>query len=248
MVQTYTTGNKISFQTVDMEVSLAQIEYEYLKFVCDETLRTSDDIIREQIRNFQIPGKVSFDEWRQRYGATETSTEAATSGLNGTAAHTKEAEVSETKVVATAETNGASEGEPVMEALVEAPKRRGRSTTRARKAAPAVEPQPTRQPRSTGRRRKTIDSSFSDTTSGSASQDSAPAEMSTPEANSTSLTSAAFEANSTDTSIEPPAKATRGRSAASTRKTRTTRANSRNNSAAKSSTRRSRTRSSKSDE
>ena len=43
MVQDFTAFRKISFQTVDVEVALAEIEYQYLKFVCEATLRNSDE-------------------------------------------------------------------------------------------------------------------------------------------------------------------------------------------------------------
>ena len=66
MVQDFTAFRKISFQTVDVEVALAEIEYQYLKFVCEATLRNSDEVLREQIRNLQISGLPSFDNWRKQ--------------------------------------------------------------------------------------------------------------------------------------------------------------------------------------
>ena len=66
MVQDFTAFRKISFQTVDVEVALAEIEYQYLKFVCEATLRNSDEVLREQIRHLQISGLPSFDEWRKQ--------------------------------------------------------------------------------------------------------------------------------------------------------------------------------------
>lgn len=66
MVQDFTTFRKISFQTVEVEVALAEIEYQYLKFVCEATLRNSDEVVREQIRQLQIAGLPSFDEWRKQ--------------------------------------------------------------------------------------------------------------------------------------------------------------------------------------
>lgn len=66
MVQDFTAFRKISFQTVDVEVALAEIEYQYLKFVCEATLRNSDEVLREQIRQLQIAGLPSFDEWRKQ--------------------------------------------------------------------------------------------------------------------------------------------------------------------------------------
>lgn len=70
MVQDFTAFRKISFQTVDVEVALAEIEYQYLKFICEATLRNSDEVLREQIRNLQISGFPSFDEWRKQEAAT----------------------------------------------------------------------------------------------------------------------------------------------------------------------------------
>ena len=66
MPQDLTAFRKISFQTVDVEVALAEIEYQYLKFVCEATLRNSDDILREQIRHLHIAGLPSFDDWRKQ--------------------------------------------------------------------------------------------------------------------------------------------------------------------------------------
>lgn len=66
MVQSYTGSRKIAFQTIDMEVSLTELEYGYLKFICGETLRSSDEVLREQIRGLQAPGLPSFDQWRQQ--------------------------------------------------------------------------------------------------------------------------------------------------------------------------------------
>ncbi|XGV95048.1 MAG: hypothetical protein ACAF41_20165 [Leptolyngbya sp. BL-A-14] len=66
MVQDFTAFRKISFQTVDVEVALAEIEYQYLKFVCEATLRNSDEVLREQIRHLHIAGLPSFDEWRKQ--------------------------------------------------------------------------------------------------------------------------------------------------------------------------------------
>ncbi|PSB24858.1 hypothetical protein [Stenomitos frigidus] len=66
MVQDFTAFRKISFQTVDVEVALAEIEYQYLRFVCEATLRNSDEVLREQIRNLHIPGLPSFDDWRKQ--------------------------------------------------------------------------------------------------------------------------------------------------------------------------------------
>lgn len=66
MVQDFTAFRKISFQTVDVEVALAEIEYQYLKFVCEATLRNSDEVLREQIRLLHISGLPSFDEWRKQ--------------------------------------------------------------------------------------------------------------------------------------------------------------------------------------
>jgi hypothetical protein len=51
MSQSTTVTRKIAFQTMDLEVSLSEIEYEYLKFICEATLRNSDEVVREQIRN-----------------------------------------------------------------------------------------------------------------------------------------------------------------------------------------------------
>ena len=66
MVQDFTAFRKISFQTVDVEVALAEIEYQYLRFICEATLRNSDEVLREQIRHLQIVGLPSFDEWRKQ--------------------------------------------------------------------------------------------------------------------------------------------------------------------------------------
>lgn len=66
MVQDFTAFRKISFQTVDVEVALAEIEYQYLKFICEATLRNSDEVLREQIRYLHIAGLPSFDEWRKQ--------------------------------------------------------------------------------------------------------------------------------------------------------------------------------------
>ena len=66
MVQDFTAFRKISFQTVDVEVALAEIEYQYLKFICEATLRNSDEVVREQIRNLHIPGLPSFEDWRKQ--------------------------------------------------------------------------------------------------------------------------------------------------------------------------------------
>ncbi|MBD2073211.1 hypothetical protein H6F86_04775 [Phormidium sp. FACHB-592] len=66
MPQDLTAFRKISFQTVDVEVALAEIEYQYLKFVCEATLRNSDDVLREQIRHLRIAGLPSFDDWRKQ--------------------------------------------------------------------------------------------------------------------------------------------------------------------------------------
>ena len=66
MVQDVTAFRKISFQTVDVEVALAEIEYQYLRFICEATLRNSDEVLREQIRHLQIAGLPSFDEWRKQ--------------------------------------------------------------------------------------------------------------------------------------------------------------------------------------
>jgi hypothetical protein len=64
--QDLTAFRKISFQTVDVEVALAEIEYQYLKFVCEATLRNSDEVLREQIRHLHIAGLPSFDDWRKQ--------------------------------------------------------------------------------------------------------------------------------------------------------------------------------------
>jgi hypothetical protein len=66
MVQDFTAFRKISFQTVDVEVALAEIEYQYLKFICEATLRNSDEVLREQIRHLHISGLPSFDDWRKQ--------------------------------------------------------------------------------------------------------------------------------------------------------------------------------------
>ena len=66
MPQDLTAFRKISFQTVDVEVALAEIEYQYLKFVCEATLRNSDEVLREQIRHLHIAGLPSFDDWRKQ--------------------------------------------------------------------------------------------------------------------------------------------------------------------------------------
>lgn len=66
MVQDFIAFRKISFQTVDVEVALAEIEYQYLKFICEATLRNSDEVLREQIRHLHIAGLPSFDEWRKQ--------------------------------------------------------------------------------------------------------------------------------------------------------------------------------------
>jgi hypothetical protein len=66
VVQDFTAFRKISFQTVDVEVALAEIEYQYLKFVCEATLRNSDEVLREQIRHLHIAGLPSFDDWRKQ--------------------------------------------------------------------------------------------------------------------------------------------------------------------------------------
>ncbi|MBC7970080.1 MAG: hypothetical protein H7Z11_08145 [Verrucomicrobia bacterium] len=66
MVQDFTAFRKISFQTVDVEVALAEIEYQYLKFICEATLRNSDEVLREQIRHLHIAGLPSFDDWRKQ--------------------------------------------------------------------------------------------------------------------------------------------------------------------------------------
>jgi hypothetical protein len=64
--QDLTAFRKISFQTVDVEVALAEIEYQYLKFICEATLRNSDEVLREQIRHLHITGLPSFDDWRKQ--------------------------------------------------------------------------------------------------------------------------------------------------------------------------------------
>ncbi len=69
MPQDLTAFRKISFQTVDVEVALAEIEYQYLKFVCEATLRNSDEVLREQIRHLHIAGLPSFDDWRKQGAA-----------------------------------------------------------------------------------------------------------------------------------------------------------------------------------
>ncbi|XHX81038.1 MAG: hypothetical protein RBJ76_14220 [Stenomitos frigidus ULC029] len=85
MVQDFTSFRKISFQTVDVEVALAEIEYQYLKFICEATLRNSDEVLREQIRHLHIAGLPSFDDWRKQGAnqglflpAIETSTISTT--------------------------------------------------------------------------------------------------------------------------------------------------------------------------
>jgi len=66
VAQDFTAFRKISFQTVDVEVALAEIEYQYLKFICEATLRNSDEVLREQIRHLHIAGLPSFDDWRNQ--------------------------------------------------------------------------------------------------------------------------------------------------------------------------------------
>lgn len=121
MGRAYLNSKKISFQTVDMGVSLTALEYEYLKFICGETLRTSDDVFRTQIRNLQVSGVPEFEQWRQEYIATIDQSTAANLSQ-------KEADK--------AETNGAGWAEPNPEPAPER-KRRGR---RKLDQPPAPEP------------------------------------------------------------------------------------------------------------
>jgi hypothetical protein len=116
-------SKKISFQTVDVEVSVAELEYEYLKFVCGETLRTSDDVFRAQIRSLQVPGVPEFEQWRQEYVAAIAQSPAPDVVQNG---------------AGKAATNGAASAvEPSLEPAP-ARKRRG-----GRKAAQPPAPAPT---------------------------------------------------------------------------------------------------------
>lgn len=59
---------KISFPTVDLEISLAEVEYQYLKFLCHQTLQTSDEVLRSQLRQLQFPGVPDFNTWRLEQG------------------------------------------------------------------------------------------------------------------------------------------------------------------------------------
>ncbi len=67
MAQPNSGSNRIVFQTVDIEVSLTEIEYEYLKFVCHQTSRSSDEILRAQVRQLQIPETPAFEDWRRSF-------------------------------------------------------------------------------------------------------------------------------------------------------------------------------------
>jgi|GEM_PF-2358077 hypothetical protein len=55
---------KITFPSVDLDISLPEIEYDYLKFICHETLQTSDEVLRSQLRQLQLPGVPDFNTWR----------------------------------------------------------------------------------------------------------------------------------------------------------------------------------------
>ena len=55
---------KITFPSVDLGVSLSEIEYQYLKFICHQTLQTSDEVLRSQVRQLQLPGIPDFTTWR----------------------------------------------------------------------------------------------------------------------------------------------------------------------------------------
>lgn len=72
MSSNVTGTRKISFQTMEMEISLTEVEYHYLKFICEATLRDSDEVLREQIRAIQVAGLPSFDQWRQQQPTAAT--------------------------------------------------------------------------------------------------------------------------------------------------------------------------------
>lgn len=161
MAQPSTVGNKISFQTVDIEVSVAQIEYEYLKFICGETLRTSDDVMREQIRKLHIAGQPSFDEWRHLSKAaarkptsstgTESQAQASVSTTNGVAIADQCAHAATPNgSAANVDTNGAVPAvEPTPATIANASKRKGRTASKAKPAgAEATTTKPGRKPRS----------------------------------------------------------------------------------------------------
>lgn len=61
---------KITFPTIDLEISLSEIEYHYLKFICQETLQTSDEVLRSQLRQLQLPGVPDFNTWRLEQAQT----------------------------------------------------------------------------------------------------------------------------------------------------------------------------------
>ncbi|HEY9895863.1 MAG TPA: hypothetical protein V6D34_10710 [Candidatus Sericytochromatia bacterium] len=59
---------KITFPTIDLEISLAEVEYDYLKYICQETLQTSDEVLRLQLRQLQLSGVPDFETWRAQHG------------------------------------------------------------------------------------------------------------------------------------------------------------------------------------
>lgn len=59
---------KITFPSVDLDISLPEIEYDYLRFICHETLQTSDEVLRSQLRQLQLPGVPDFNAWRLEQG------------------------------------------------------------------------------------------------------------------------------------------------------------------------------------
>jgi hypothetical protein len=54
---------KISFDAIEITVSLSKPELEYLEAYCKSVYRTSDDVLRELIRKLKVPGVASFDKW-----------------------------------------------------------------------------------------------------------------------------------------------------------------------------------------
>jgi hypothetical protein len=140
MIQSYANGKKISFQAVDMEVSLAELEYEYLEFVCKQTLRNSDDIVREQIRSLQLTGVPSFEQWRQQATRLDrTLDKASENGLVKPEGNLAAVDVAvEVVDVEAVDVDAVSQPElpPQLEAVT--PKRRGRKPgTKMPKRLPA---------------------------------------------------------------------------------------------------------------
>lgn len=76
--------HKIMFSTVDLEITLAEIEYAYLKYACHANLQTSDELLRSLIRSLQIPGLPTFEQWRNQQTTTtlkSTPIETATASF-----------------------------------------------------------------------------------------------------------------------------------------------------------------------